>query len=335
VAGVILFGGRGMRIPGLITEDPTNAIANTKESPDNIATMLTGAIATYLKIDKETTRELKDGLFYKMTGLSSARTSNMPLPSLGQGNEIFSSIVMKKFGPLITNILGNATSLEGFQNYVTSGGLASDIVGMVTSQDTEIAGDIGAYGKRFDSKGGAVDIDAEKHPLAHAPGVDFTKNMPASGDSVEGVKLMDAPKNIVKKYQKLDDKEFFKRENIKGLVMQLKDIYKGDPTMIKSTVKRIIRDRLVPKGGEIFSELSGVAKTYNSVGNMDLVAEEPALKRLSKDQVIEQAALSVLTQRNSYNVIKLLVAAKKLDMSDPEQKKALKAKIKEIKGKIK
>lgn len=330
VAGTIIFGGRGLRIPGLVTE--WGNLISDKESPDNVATLITGAIASYLKINPEAAKELKDGLFYNMTGLSSARTNNMPLPTLGQGNEIFSSIVTKKFFPLFESITKN---LDNLPSYVSSGAFMTDVVSMITSQDTEIASDIGSEGQRYDSKGKPIDIDLEKHPLGHAPGVDFTKNLPSKDSLDLGVDYSQGKRNITVKYDRLSDKEFFKKENIKEYAMKLKEYYKGDPKKIKTALKTAVRNRLVPKGGDTFNDLSTLATTYNSIGSEELIRKDVNIQRLTKEQVIEQAALSGITQKGSYKVLKLLVAAGKFDPHNTEDRKLLKQKINEIKTKMK
>jgi len=329
VAGTILFGGRGLRIPGLIIENPAKAM-DTSESPDTLGSFISGAIATILKMNPEMARELKDGLFYKATGLSSARTNNMPLPVFGQGNEIFSSIVQKKFGTLIKNIFTKGLTAD----YYTSREAFSDLLTTVVSQDTEIASDVNSVGHRYDSKGNVIEIDEEKHPLAHAPGVDFTKNMPGQDQKQGGVTYTAAQKNLQKKYNRLELKDLFKGDNMNLLIDDLTEVYPGNPTKIKTVMKKIIRDKLVPDSGDTFANLATAASIGVSSGDYSISVNDPTLKSLTEDQVIEMAALSQVTQGKSKSVRNLLAQSGRLKLEDEKVMDKFLDKVEEIQSKV-
>jgi len=329
VAGTILFGGRGVRIPGLVTETPTNALGS-EESPDTLGSYITGAISTFLKLNPEAARELKDGLFYKMTGLSSARINNMPLPTLGQGNEIFTSIVTKKFGPLLSHIFTKGLTSE----YYSSREIFSDLVGMFVSQDTEIASDIGATGQRYDAKGKPIIIDEEKHIFAHAVGVDMTKNTPGKDPLQGDTTYTKAQKNVVNRYSRLELKDLLNGDTLDTLLDDLEEVYPGNATKITTTVKKLIRDKLVPDSGDIFANLAAAASIATSSGNYGISKEDSTLRNLTDDQVIEMAALSQITQGSSKSVRNLLIESGRLNTDDEKVMDKLVKKIIDIQNKV-
>lgn len=308
---IALFGARGAKIPGFFVENPVEDL-QPDQIPETVGTWLVGQIADTLKFDNELRNTLREGAWYKLTGMSGARTESIPVIGVSAGSDIASSMIVSKLGNLI-NAAFTAIETEDLSI------LNEALVGSFIPKDVDILNEVNITGEIKDSKGTKLDIEKGKFPLqesgATRAAAAISKNLTPDYEVSDTPKFSEADTKIKEKYKKYKLSGVLREDTFNNLLDDTLSIYTDDPSKAVKVIKTIIEEKAAPHKTKLFNSIGRDANDLLALDASVLEKYKP-IQRLTKQEVIDIAAESFLFEQNTRKTFNLLVKSGKLDIND-------------------
>lgn len=309
--GIALFGARGAKIPGFFVENPVEDL-QPDQIPETVGTWLAGQIADTLKFDNELRNTIREGAWYKLTGMSGARTESIPVIGVSAGSDIATSMITSKLGNLINAAM---TAVESEDLSV----LNEALVGTFIPKDVDILNEVNVTGEIKDSKGNKLDIEEGKFPfqesVATRAASAITKNLTPDYEVGDTPKFSEADTKIKEKYKKYKLSGVLKEDTFNNLLDDTLSLYTDNPGKAVKVIKTIIEEKAAPHKTKLFNSIGRDANDLLALDASVLEKYKP-IQRLTKQEVIDIAAESFLFERNTKKTFNLLVKSGKLNMDD-------------------
>jgi len=309
--GIAIFGARGAKVPGAFVENPFGE-QKPNEVPETVGTYLMGQIADTLKFDSELRNLLREGGWYKMTGMSGARSESIPIIGASAGTDIASALLITR----LENVLSATMRTLETGDLSLLGEVA---LSTITPTDIDILTNVQTTGKILDSQGNEIFIDKDKFPLQKNPvaryGTAITKNLTPDYEQSKDEMVGEADTRIRDKYKKLTFSQVLKDDNFDKLIDDVSKLYPENPQKVEDLVSSIIEDKVAPERTKFFKKLNRDANDLLGFP-AEALQEVKALQRLSDKEVAKLAAESVMFEPSNNKTLNLLIKSGKFDLED-------------------
>lgn len=330
-----VFGVRGARVPGLFQEisSPTS---NPNAPAETVATQAVDMVQKMIGgMTNEERLAVRDGLWGIHTGLTGARTVNVPIIGAGTGQNIATSMIWKKISNLADSMLSATDSIRRGE-FGEAGTELMEIPLSIIPKDIDLVTDAQIKGETYDLAGNPIKMTGAlgENAVGQQLGA-ISKNLPlentVENTSFMGKELTGLDAKIKSKYSQYNIKEFVKGGHLKSAFKEFKTLYPEDKALAVDKLSKMIDSKLAPTSTKVFKELKSNFKDLNALDKNVIIQEYPKLGRITRKEAVELAAESIAMD-NNLEIFQLVKKVGKISKLTKEEKAYILTKSQEIKN---